>query len=49
MLQMPEAPDPIHYREGNWYFYDETWSFEYGPYKSREEASIALTKYVERL
>jgi len=38
--------DPIHQNvNGKWYFYDETWSFEEGPYETREDAERALDRY----
>lgn len=38
--------DPIHQNEdGKWYFWDETWSFEEGPYDSQPEAAEALDDY----
>ena len=35
----------IHEKEDGWYFYDETWSNEYGPYDTKEETKIALDEY----
>jgi len=38
--------DPIHQnKDGKWYFWDETWAFEKGPFDSEQEARIALCKY----
>lgn len=34
-----------HYRDGKWYFRDET-TDEYGPYETQKEASFELDKYV---
>ena len=34
---------------GLWYFWDETETYEYGPYHSREEANAALTVYCIQL
>ena len=38
-------------RKGNdgWYFADELWADEYGPYKSKQEAVIKFGEYVELL
>jgi hypothetical protein len=42
--------DPIHQHEdGKWYFCDETWADELGPYESREEADKMLTEYCRYL
>jgi len=35
----------ITHRKDGWYFIDETWSDEYGPYRSRRKASRKLRKY----
>lgn len=32
-----------------WYFWDETWAYSHGPFKSRREASMALRRYAESL
>lgn len=38
--------DPIHQGENNkWFFWDETWSFEEGPYETEAEARTALDVY----
>lgn len=42
-------PDPVHESEGNWWFWDETWAYRYGPYESREDAVAALRQYVKEL
>ena len=31
--------------EGTWWFYDETWANEHGPFLSQTEAVAALRKY----
>lgn len=35
--------------DDGWYFADELWADEYGPYKSRQEAMIKLGEYTEML
>lgn len=35
----------IHRRHFLWYFYDETWAFEYGPYLSKKKAEKELERY----
>lgn len=32
-----------------WWFWDETWASQYGPYESRDEAIIALNNYASSL
>lgn len=44
-----QAPDPIFEREGKFFFWDETWTNEQGPFNTREEAQAALRKYAESL
>ena len=38
-------PDPVEFLNGKWIFWDETWSYSYGPYESEEEARTELKKY----
>lgn len=40
--------DPIHYDKDKeaWYFYDETWADQVGPFETEEEARKALDLYV---
>ena len=38
--------EPIHqHDDGSWWWYDETWVEEHGPYSTIEEANLAITKY----
>ncbi len=39
--------DPVHEVKGKWYFWDETWSFEEGPYNTEQECRDALDKYAK--
>ena len=32
-----------------WYYWDETWSYETGPFASYEEAERALNRYIKFL
>jgi len=41
--------DPVHERDGLWYFYDETWANELGPYPTEDHARVALREYVRAL
>jgi len=42
--------NPIHQNEdGKWYFWDETWAFEEGPFNTKLEAENALDKYCRKL
>ena len=36
----------IHEENGKWFFWDETWSYQHGPFASREEAEKLLKKYM---
>lgn len=38
--------DPVHVRDGKYYFWDETWSHEHGPFDSEMEVYIAFGKYL---
>ncbi len=40
---------PIFEVNGLWYFWDETEAYDYGPYKSKEEAQVAFTLYCKQL
>lgn len=42
-------PNPLFYRNGQWFFYDETWSNEHGPYPTHAQASAALAAYCHYL
>ena len=38
--------DPIHQnKDGKWYFWDECWDFEEGPFNTKEEAEKELDEY----
>ena len=38
--------NPLHeHKDGKWWFYDETWAFENGPFESFEDGSVALEAY----
>lgn len=41
--------DPIFARDNAWWFWDETWSNDHGPFPTRYEAEQALKKYCEYL
>lgn len=39
-------PDPVHrHIDGSWWFYDETWADEIGPYDHEDEAHLLLRLY----
>ena len=40
---LPMEPDD------KWYFWDECELYDYGPYETREDAAVAMAKYVEQL
>ena len=37
--------NPIHQENGQWYFWDETWSDRVGPYETEEKVREALKRY----
>ena len=37
----------IHKKDNKWYFWDETFADEYGPYQTEEEAVIKLSEYIK--
>lgn len=38
--------NPVHQNEdGTWWFWDETWAVEYGPYDDQGECENALEDY----
>lgn len=39
------SENPVHYRDGAWYFWDETWSNEYGPFARASAAHEAIERY----
>lgn len=40
-------PDnPIHFEDGKWWFWDETWADRHGPFESEAAAEAALRAYV---
>ncbi len=40
---------PVHKSNGEWYFWDETWSKRLGPFHTEGKARIGLAKYVRAL
>lgn len=39
-------PNPLHqHKDGTWWFYEETWSMESGPYLTKIDAEIWLGEY----
>lgn len=43
-------PDPVWQKDdGKWYFADECWADEYGPYDTEEECRKGLAKYCEEV
>ena len=41
--------DPVHERDGKWYFWDETWAYESEPFDTEEQANGALQVYCDKL
>ena len=42
----PAIGDPIHERDGEWYFWDEVWAHAIGPFDTEELARHCLRKYI---
>jgi hypothetical protein len=40
---------PIHEKDGSWYFWDETYTKEHGPFVSRHDCASALREYARGL
>lgn len=43
------APTPIFEKDGQFWFWDETWAHALGPYLTRDEAQARLQEYAESL
>ena len=41
--------NPVHEKDGKWYFWDETWSDRIGPYDSEQEANKKIRDYAHFL
>lgn len=39
--------DPVKEYDDGWYFWDETWAEQYGPYRTEAEAREELDDYVK--
>lgn len=43
-----ESGDPIHvHDDGSWWFYEENWADENGPYETKDECEFMLAKYIQ--
>ena len=47
--ELVSEPKVIRQKDDGWYFIDETWSDECGPYKTERKAKRKLKKYVKFL
>ncbi len=44
------SSNPVHQNpDGKWYFWDEVWVEEYGPFESKAEADKACAEYARSL
>jgi len=43
------SENPIHLESNGWYFWDETWAHEYGPYSSYAECYTGMIGYCRML
>jgi len=41
--------NPVHMRDGKWYFWDETWAYESIAYDTEAQADDALQEYCDKL
>jgi len=41
--------DPVNTEDGKWYFWDETWTHNYGPFDTEQLCEEQLKKYSEYL
>jgi hypothetical protein len=41
--------DQRGYYPPGWYFWNETWSMIYGPFKTREQTEVELAKYAKTI
>jgi hypothetical protein len=48
-VEVITVENPVHKRKGKWYFWDETWAFEEGPFSSEQKANRELIKYNNNL
>lgn len=39
------GPDPVHFEQGRWWFWDETWAMKCGPWLTRAQAIEAVKAY----
>ena len=49
MFKEFEYPDPVHEKDGKWYFSDEHWCDVYGPYSTRQIANKQCYLYALNL
>jgi len=40
-----EPPPVVHQYNEKWWFWDETWTYAYGPYETEELAQVAASQY----
>jgi hypothetical protein len=43
------STDPVHFENGSWYFYEETWAHRQGPFTTEAEAREACVRYAQFL
>lgn len=45
-----QPSNPVHrHRDGSWWFYDEVWVEEFGPFSSEEEANDHCVRYAKHI
>ncbi len=45
ILTQSDAPEVVHQKDGTWWFWDECYIVEFGPYDSPEQAHKACSDY----
>ena len=48
-MSKPQRTPIIHMKDKQWYFWDETWTYEHGPYNTELECQTALRDYCKKL
>lgn len=49
LLNMTDYINPVHFHNGAWYFWDETWTIAHGPFDTEELANQACIEYAKWL
>jgi hypothetical protein len=47
--EMDVPSDPVHFDNGKWWFWDETWANKMGPFDTETEAREAIQQYCKEV